>query len=318
MIWTTPVPIDINPNPIDYHSKIFSIGSCFAVNIAEKLSLSKFESSVNPFGILFHPAAINDVFSRIVNNHFFNSSDVFDHNGIWQSYSVHSSLSRVDQSELLCNLNALLAKTKQEIQEATHVLITYGTSWVYRNTASDELVANCHKVSSKMFTKEILSVAFIENLIESSIRLLLQINPDIQITFTISPVRHFKDGIIENQRSKSNLFSALHSVLTQFDTSQVRYFPSYEIVMDELRDYRFYAKDLLHPNEIAIDYIWNRFSETNFSESAQGLMKKVLELHKAISHRPIGEHTLQHQAHIKATQLKIDEFVRQNPQIRIN
>lgn len=305
MLWTTPVPIKNNPKPIDYHSRIFSIGSCFAVNMADKFSRSKFISDVNPFGILFHPLAIDEVFHRIKSDTFFTDSDIFSHNQMWQSYSVHSSLSKTDSRLLLADLNLRQQKAKQNIEEASHIFITYGTSWVYRNTDSAAVVANCHKVPGYNFTKEILSVETIEAAIQNTIQSILSINPEVQITFTISPVRHFKDGIVENQRSKSHLFAALHSVLQNYQSDEIGYFPSYEIVMDELRDYRFYSEDLLHPNQIAIDYIWERFVDTNVLASAQNLMKQINDIQKALAHRPINIDNNQYLSHLNSVQSKI-------------
>lgn len=313
MLWTTPVPIKKNSKPIDYNSKIFSIGSCFAVNMAEKFSKNKFTSDVNPFGILFHPLAIDEIFHRLKNDAFFDESDIFAHNQLWQSYSVHSSLSRNNAELLLADLHLRMRNAKNQIESASHIFITYGTSWVYRNNESENVVANCHKVAGNQFTKEILSVDIIEAAIQNIINSILAINPHVQINFTISPVRHFKDGIIENQRSKSNLFAALHSILQNYDEDIVRYFPSYEIVMDELRDYRFYSKDLLHPNEIAIDYIWEKFVETNISTVAQGVMKQISDINNALAHRPINVDSIQHQNQLNTVRLKISELQQSYP-----
>lgn len=318
MIWTTPVSINDNPNPIDYHSKVFSIGSCFAVNIAEKLSHYKFNSVVNPFGILFHPLAIDDLLSRAIDTLNFEEYDTFRHNDVYQSYSVHSALSKSDRNVFLSDLNRKLGQTQTDLREASHVIITYGTAWVYKHIDSDKVVANCHKVSSAEFQKGLLSVSEIEVVIRNTIQSLLKINSTIKIIFTISPVRHVKEGLIENHRSKSNLFSALHNVISECETETISYFPSYEIVMDELRDYRFYASDLLHPNEIAINYIWNRFVYTSISATSQGILNQIAALIKSQAHRPIGEITPAYQAHVSATQSKIQDFCRSYPHIKFD
>ncbi len=318
MLWTTPFPINNNANPIDYHSKVFSIGSCFAVNIAQKLSHYKFNSVINPFGILFHPVAIDDILCRAVNAVNFEEHDAFLHNDVYQSYSVHSALSKSDRSIFLSDLNRNLHQTQQDLKEASHVIITYGTAWVYKYIDTEKIVANCHKVPSEKFQKELLSVSEIEVVIRNTIQSLLNINSTIKIIFTISPVRHVKDGLIENQRSKSNLFSALHNVISECGTETISYFPSYEILMDELRDYRFYASDLLHPNDIAIDYIWNRFVNTSISDMSQGILKQIAALIRSQAHRPIGEITAAYQAHVSATQSKIHEFCRRHPHIKFD
>jgi hypothetical protein len=221
-------------------------------------------------------------------------------------------LSNESKEELLTSLNSILEQTKKQLQEASQVIITYGTSWVYRNIESNEIVANCHKVPQKEFKKELLSIEAIKESIKQTIQLIRSLNPDSNIIFTISPVRHIKDGFVENQWSKANLISGIHQVLSQSET----YFPSYEIMMDELRDYRFYAEDMLHPNQVAIDYIWERFKETSISKTAFPVMDEVESIQKSLSHKPFNPKAESHLKFELKRKEKITKLVSKYPFIK--
>lgn len=295
MQFRTPIPIKRSNCPIDYNSKIMSFGSCFAVNMAEKLDYFKFQNSCNPFGILFHPLAIENLIYFAVYGKQFTENDIFFHNELWHCFDVHSDLSNSNKEDLLVSLNKKIKSTNQHLTESTRFIITYGTSWIYRNIENDSIVANCHKVPQKHFKKKLLTVEEIKESIANTIKLIHSVNPDCNIIFTVSPVRHIKDGFIENQWSKSNLISAIHSVLnTEHCKLNTEYFPSYEIMMDELRDYRFYAEDMLHPNQVAIDYIWQRFKETTISESAFAVIEEVERIQKSLSHKPFNPNSKSH------------------------
>ena len=293
MQFRTQIPIVKCDLPIDYNSQIMSLGSCFAENIGKKLDYFKFQNQVNPFGIIFNPISIEKLIERAINKIEFSESDIFFHNERWHCFDVHSDLSNSNKEELLASLNDLIKSTNQQITESTHVIITYGTSWVYRNIVSYSIVANCHKVPQKQFKKELLSVAEIEKSIANTLKLIHALNPNCTIIFTVSPVRHIKDGFVENQWSKANIISALHGTF-DFRLSTINYFPSYEIMMDELRDYRFYAEDMLHPNQVAIDYIWKRFMETTISETAFPTMEEVERIQKSLSHKPFNPDSESH------------------------
>ncbi|MEZ7499152.1 GSCFA domain-containing protein [Flavobacterium sp. Arc3] len=294
MQFRTQIPITKSTHPIDYNSKIMSLGSCFAVNMSEKLDYFKFQNSCNPFGILFHPLAIEKLIAFAVAQKVFTEEDIFFYNERWHCYDAHSDLSNAYSFILLKDLNDIIQSTWTQLSEASHIIITYGTAWVYRNIESDTLVANCHKVPQKQFNKELLSVDEIQESIDNTLNLIHSVNPNCNIILTVSPVRHIKDGFVENQWSKSNLISAIHSI----HNSQLityNYFPSYEIMMDELRDYRFYTEDMLHPSQVAIDYIWKRFRETYISETALSTMDEVETIQKSLSHRPFNPNSESHQ-----------------------
>jgi len=277
---------------IDYQSKILLLGSCFSENIGDKLSYFKFQSTQNPFGILFHPKAIENLITNTSNKKVYSSDDLIYQNEIWHSFDAHSSLSSASENELLNKLNVAISLTNKKIKEASHIVITLGTSWVYRYIETDTIVANCHKIPQKKFLKELLSVSEISESLARSISLIKSINSDAAVIFTISPVRHLKNGFIENTQSKSHLIAAIHTLVNKQDVS---YFPSYEIMMDELRDYRFYAEDMIHPNKTAINYIWRKFIDTWFSEETKSIMKEIDEIQKGLLHRPFHEDSKLHQ-----------------------
>lgn len=314
MNFTIKIPISKYHNPIDYNSKIISIGSCFAENMGEKFEYFKFQNTVNPFGIIFNPISIEKLIHRAINKIEFTESDIFFHNERWHCFEVHSDLSTSSSELLLANLNKVLHSFRSQIQEATHLIFTYGTSWVYRNKVSNEIVANCHKVAQNQFDKEILSVQTIEKAIQNTIDLVKKINPNCNFIFTISPVRHIKDGFVENQRSKAHLITALHSINFELPTSS--YFPSYEILMDELRDYRFYADDMLHPSQIAIDYIWIKFFENYVDENEFATMQQVCDIQKALHHKPFNPNSESHQKFLKNLYQKITTLASKYPTIQ--
>jgi hypothetical protein len=286
-----------------------TLGSCFAENMSEKFEYFKFQNTTNPFGIIFNPVSIEKLVNRIVNKIEFTENDIFFHNDLWHCYEVHSELSNPNEEEFLSTLNALISSTNKQLNGSTHIIITYGTSWAYRNLESNEIVANCHKVPQKEFTKEILSIETIEKSIQNTIQLIQKINPNCNFSFTVSPVRHIKDGFVENQRSKAHLISAIHSHKLQTTT----YFPSYEIMMDELRDYRFYGEDMLHPNKTAIDYIWERFSENYIDEKEFKTMNQVCEIQKALKHKPFNPNSESHHKFLENLNKKIQLLQNQFP-----
>jgi lysophospholipase L1-like esterase len=317
MNFTTQIPIPKTQTPIDYNSKIVSLGSCFAENMAEKFEYFKFQNTINPFGIIFNPVSIERLIERVANDQAFTEKDIFFHNESWHCYQVHSDWSTASKDELLESLNTILKRTKQNISEASHIIITYGTSWIYRNIESKEIVANCHKVPQKQFCKELLSVAIIAESIAKTLEFIHAINPNCSVIFTISPVRHIKDGFVENQVSKANLIAATYYQLLQTANNKLNttYFPSYEIMMDELRDYRFYAEDMLHPSQVGIDYIWERFLETQITASIYLIMNEVCSIQKGLAHRPFNPNSKSHQKFLLQLQNKMDELQKQLPTI---
>jgi len=320
MNFMTKIPIAKSGNPIDYTSRIVSLGSCFAENIGAKFRYFKFEETVNPFGIIFNPVSIENLLERVVHKKQFTEADIFSHNGLWHCYEVHSELSDPKKEAFLNRLNLLVSDLHHQILNATHCQITYGTSWVYRNKSSQNIVANCHKMPQNQFDKELLSETEIAESIQNTIDLVWKINPGCSFIFTVSPVRHIKDGFVENNVSKSHLLSAIYQTVKSLQatphSSALNYFPSYEIMMDELRDYRFYAEDMLHPNQTAIDYIWGRFAANYITESCFTVMEEIDSIRKAMAHRPFNPETEAHRKFLRNLQSKIDKLQRQYPHFK--
>ncbi|UGS23154.1 GSCFA domain-containing protein [Flavobacterium channae] len=318
MQFRTQIPISKSENPINYTSKIVLLGSCFAENIGDKFQYFKFQTIVNPFGIIFNAVSLEKLIRRSVTKSYFTEEDVFFHNNLWHCFEVHSELSHPDKEVFLKSLNHLIYSTHQQLKDATHIIITLGTSWVYRlrQAQSDRngIVANCHKVPQKEFTKELLTTEQTEESLKNCISLIHAINPNCNFTFTVSPVRHIKDGFTENTLSKAHLISAVHKIIK--NNQLVNYFPAYEIMMDELRDYRFYAEDMLHPNQTAIDYIWIQFFENYVSESVFGLMNEICSIQKGLQHRPFNPNTESHQKFLNQLDLKIKAIKNQYPFIK--
>ena len=291
MVFRTALKIKQKPKTIDYSSKIALIGSCFSDNIAKKLAYHKFDLLTNPHGIVFSPKAIEKSLFDCANKTIYTAHDLVQENEIWHSMHHHASFSGLTKKEVLKNINHSIQKANTFLQEADPVIITLGTAWVYHYIPQDELVANCHKIPQSNFIKRLLSIEEIKVSLENSIQLVKKLNPNSKIIFALSPVRHLKDGFTENTQSKAHLLSAIHQVTNK----QVFYFPSYEIMLDDLRNYRFYNEDMLHPNAVAIDYIWDKFQESWISNDALAISKKVAEIQRDLAHKPFNPTSEAHQ-----------------------
>jgi lysophospholipase L1-like esterase len=288
-------------NQIDYDSSIFLLGSCFVENIGHKLDYFKFQNLQNPFGILFQPIAIEKLITNAVNEKEYTEGDIFFHNEQWHSFDAHSKLSKASNQDFIADLNKQINLTAKQLNNSSHIIITLGTAWVYRHINTDAFVANCHKVPQKKFLKELLSVDEISESLQSTIELIRSVNQKASILFTLSPVRHLKDGFVENTQSKAHLVAAIHQVVEP--RHHLHYFPSYEIMMDELRDYRFYAEDMIHPNQTAINYIWEKFKSVWISKGASEIMEAVEFIQKGLHHKPFNPNS---EAHIQFLQ-KLEE-----------
>jgi len=313
----TNIPIQKSENPINYDSNILLLGSCFAESIGDKIAYYKFDTTQNPFGILFHPKAIENLITRALDGNTYTDNDVFFSNERWYCFDAHSSVSSDTEKELLQQLNTGLIQTKKLIIEATHLVITLGTSWVYSENNTSKIVANCHKLPQQTFTKALLSTTEILESLQQICKKVRSVNNTVQLIFTVSPVRHLKDGFVENQRSKSHLITAIHQFLeNNSDANAINYYPSYEIMMDELRDYRFYKSDMLHPNELAIEYIWEKFCDTHISKKDAAIMKKVATIQKGLLHRPFHLESAAHKKFEVNLQHKIADLKETHPSIK--
>jgi len=292
-------------NKIDYKSNIVLFGSCFSENIGDKFSYFRFNQLTNPYGILFNPKSIEIAISECVQKKQYTEENLFFFNEQWHSYQHHSDFSNSSLYAILNNINATILVTYEKIKQASHIIITLGTSWVYQTKEKETIVANCHKVPQKQFSKKLLSVPEISKSLDALKKQILKINPSVIIIFTVSPVRHLKDGMIENTLSKAHLLTAIHQETNDLNSF---YFPSYEIVLDDLRDYRFYEKDMLHPNETAIDYIWEVFKKTWVHTTTDSLQKEIDIIQKGLKHRPFNPKSISHEKFRNQLQSKIENL----------
>ncbi len=285
----TKVPLQPADHPIDYQGKVLLLGSCFVENMGDKLEYFQFPQYQNPFGVLFQPLALENLVKRALEGTYYHPDEVFCQEGIWRCFDAHSEVRSDDQKTLVELLNQRLRLTRQWVESASHIILTLGTAWVYEHIASQKIVANCHKVPQKEFNKKLLSVDALQSSLENLANLIGNANPKAKLIFTISPVRHLKDGFVENQQSKAHLITALHQMVSSRAQSRdIHYFSAYEIMMDELRDYRFYAQDMVHPNVLAVDYIWEKFKSVWISSEAYPIMEEVESVRKGLQHRPFN------------------------------
>ena len=319
----TEIPLKPEKNQIDYASKILLLGSCFSENIGEKFDYFKFQNLQNPFGVIFNPVSIERLIVRAVENRAFSEEDIFQHKGIWKCFEVHSELSSLDKSEFLKNLNSALQNLREALFSSTHIFFTFGTAWVYRTInastplSTGKIVANCHKLPQQNFAKELLSMEEISKSLQTIFYKISTINPAAVLINTVSPVRHIKDGFSENSLSKAHLISAIHQSLSlPMQSKRHYYFPSFEIMMDELRDYRFYAEDMLHPNKTAIEIIWQKFSKVWISSETETLQKEIASIQNGLKHRPFNPEGADHLQFSEKLQQKITSLKKLFPHIQ--
>ena len=289
---------------ISYPSTHFLIGSCFSEHIGNKLDRAKFSTLLNPFGILYHPSSIARVLTRLLNEDKYNENDLQFENERYVSFDHHGVFNHPDKETILNSINNSLAKGIASIKNADFIYITWGTANGYQLKDSDtKIVSNCHKIEAKKFTKTRSTTEDIVANYRVLFAKLFDRNPKAKVLLSVSPVKHLKDGIIENNLSKASLLLAADQLAKEFES--VYYFPSFDLLQDDLRDYRFYAKDMAHPNEMAIDYIWNYFQDNLFSQKTKDLLKKIYSIQQALEHRPLHPENESHKTFVKQTMERI-------------
>lgn len=310
--------IEIKPfdRRIDHSQTILSLGSCFASNVAERLSRAKFCVISSPTGILFNPESIAatldrfDAVARGDNGALPAAEDLAYGNERWFSYDFHSDFSATDATDALAAMQEAVRHGAQALKDAQVAIITFGTAFVFRNKQSGDVVANCHKQPQALFQREMMSA---EQIAARYISLMQGPLAGKQVIFTVSPVRHLADGLEQNSLSKATLRVAVD--LIQKACPNAYYFPSYEIVMDELRDYRFYADDMTHPSRMAIDYIWERFGEVAFSDKTKALNERIERIVKASEHRPFNRNGQEYKAFCRTQREKITQLESEHPSV---
>jgi hypothetical protein len=306
------------PDPISYTNKIMLIGSCFTEHIGHALGEMKFSILQNPNGILFGPDSVCSSLDWYMNNKELREEDLFQLHEVWHSWMHHSRFSHTDAREALTGMNTARQEAHDFLQKADWLIITLGSSYTYRLTASASLassgintgVANCHRAPSNWFNKEMLEIGEINSLLDTTIGRLREFNPGLRIIFTISPVRHIRDGVVENNRSKARLIEAVHRLCSNSDS--LHYFPAYELVIDVLRDYRFYDIDLVHPNYPATEFVMEKFAENCIDESSRLLMQEVKKIIIARKHKAFQPETNAHRKfladHVEKTKALLQKY----------
>lgn len=289
------------------------MGSCFSDNIGNHLLDYKFKVSSNPFGVLYNPISVANSLTLILDKLSLEKTNLVEHNGMWHSFDLHGSFSNIDSDELLSKANGILEEAHEKLKNTNYLFITFGTAWVYEHISSKKIVSNCHKIPASQFSRYRLTIDTIYNVWSKLIQRLSDFNPEMEIIFTVSPIRHLKDGAHENQLSKSTLFLAIDQLIQQ--NNKLSYFPSYEIVMDELRDYRFYADDMTHISSKAIHFIFEKFKETYFEENTIQSMNKVKPIVKATTHKILSDNTQEIEKFAITMLKKIEEIENSHPQI---
>lgn len=284
-LFRTPVTIP-KQKPVPPDSNWFSMGSCFAKEIALKLSQSGLKIFSNPSGILFNPISISNTMLRLLEQNLYKKRDLQKVGDQYFEWGHHGSFRKKSSEELLTSVNDAVVTGRFKLRTSDMVIITWGSAIVYKLKATGQIVGNCHKQPNNLFDRELLEIDEIVNTYSKLYETLLMYNPDIRIIMTVSPVRYVKDGFVENQISKSVLFIALNKLIQLFP-GHISYFPAYEIMMDELRDYRFYKNDMIHPDEVAIELIWQYFKQTYFSESSLLILEEIDKYNKMVQHKPL-------------------------------
>lgn len=305
MSFFTEIYIPEFPWKMDYTKSIMLFGSCFSENIGQKLLDLKFNVDMNPFGILYNPESIANSLKFILEKRIFTDNDLFYDQGLWNSFYHHSRFSDVDCEVALQKINSRIKLSAEFLKTADFLVITFGTAWVYELKKTGWIVSNCHKVPAAEFKRFRLSVYGITEVYRELLVEIWKINPNLKVIFTVSPIRHWKDGAVENQVSKATLLLAIDQLRTGFGTQACGYFPSFELMMDELRDYRFYAEDMLHLSPVATDYIFDRFSMVMISKESLNVSEKVMKIRKAVMHRPVNSASAEYERFLR---LNLDEI----------
>ncbi len=301
-----------------YKDRILMLGSCFTENMGEKLQQLKFQVDLNPFGVIYNPLSVAQSLRRLLIGKPYTKEDLFEHQGTWGSFDHHSRFSATSPEEALEKINNRLEQSSVFLKEAGCLIITFGTAWVYELKATGDLVANCHKFPASDFKRFRLTPGEIVDVFRDLLKSIWILNPALKVLFTVSPIRHWKDGANGNQLSKATLLLAADRLVTGFGNEHCAYFPSYEIVMDELRDYRFYAPDLIHLNQVAIDHIWEKFSQALIDEESLRLSKKIMKIVKAAEHRPFNPGSEMYRSFLCNSLDEVNELLISYPYINLN
>ena len=312
-------PTHISPlQPALRHSdRVVVMGSCFAEHIGARLSEMKWRTAVNPFGVLYNPLSIAEAIGRLISARPYTEEELtlYPHGG-WSTWMHHSRYAHPDKEAALQLINESLATGSQMLAQADMLIVTLGTAWVYRLKETDQVVGNCHKVPERAFTRQRMTVEETVEAMAIVLAQLWEVNPSLRLIVTVSPVRHLKDTLHGNQLSKATLLLAVDELCRRFP-DRVHYFPAYEIVMDELRDYRFYADDMAHPSPQAVEYVWERFVEHMTHREAQDFMTQWTKVTRALAHRPFRPEGEEYKEFVRQNMLRIMELKEKFPYLEV-
>ena len=297
MNYKTTISLNAYLQKISHKDHILLLGSCFSENIGKKLSKSKFKAKYNTIGIQYNPITLSKLISQSLGNTTIQEEDIIRSGNMFYHFDFHSKIFGPTAQELINNLEKIQSTLKSQIEKSNFLFITLGSSIVHSLKVNSMVVGNCHKLPATDFEKSTLSVATVKNALENIIKNVRSANPTMQIIFSVSPIRHTKEGLVENSISKARLLAAI-SELTN-EENGIGYFPSYEIMIDDLRDYRYYKSDLIHPSKIAIDYIWQIFSNSYFDENTNTLLKKIRRIRASLNHKAFHPNSSDHQKFLK-------------------
>lgn len=283
MNFRTTITVDPSKLKITYNDKVMFIGSCLAASIGEQMLMCKMPVIINPSGTIYNPVSVQNTLENLISGKTATGDDLYYHEGTWLSFFHYTDFSSDDPGLLIKKINDLTVKAREFLRKSRYLIITLGTARVYRLKETGVIVSNCHKVPSAQFETELLTVNNIVGQWKSLLTRLSEFNPELNVVFTVSPVRHWKDGAHGNLVSKSVLFLAIEELLK--NSSLTRYFPAYELLIDDLRDYRFYSDDMLHPSSSAIEYIWEKFSGAYFDSETVSMQNDILKIVRACNHR---------------------------------
>ena len=301
---------------ISYTDKSFFIGSCFTDNIGNKLNELKFPVIINPFGVLYNPVSVKKSLEFIIKNYKFDETKLEFFNEKWFSFYHHTKFSSANKKDTLKLINNNITEAHSFLKQTKFLFITFGTSWVYKLKETGSYVSNCHKLPAKMFEHLMLPKEQIIEEYKNLINQLLEFNSKLKIVFTVSPIRHWKDGAANNQLSKANLIVAIHDIIEQYECAS--YFPAYEIMMDDLRDYRFYTDDMLHPSNQAISYIWDKFKSSYIKKSTLQISNQIKKFIIAKNHIPFNPNSEAHKKFLKKNLDNIKKFTEKHPDINLD
>lgn len=286
--FTTEVELPKFTKKLGYRHQSMMIGSCFAENIGTYLQELCFPIMVNPFGILYNPVSIANSLDLLISGKIFTEEDLFYSNGQYNSFSHHSRFSGSDPVDTLAQINKQAAEASGILRNCHHLFLTFGTSWVFQHKTNGVVVSNCHKLPAATFDRYRLTVSQITETWFPLIDKMISLNPDLHLIFTVSPIRHLKDGAHENQLSKSTLLLATDELKSKYGSDVISYFPSYELLLDELRDYRFYASDMTHPSEVAVDFIREKFVSAILDNEAKTVSSELENIFPALKHKSLN------------------------------